>query len=57
MSPPPTIRQREALDRALRNRRPWRPDFRGGVGLDRMLVALCVAVPVLALAIVQWGGR
>ena len=31
------------------------PDSRDG-GLDAMLVAMCVAVPVVALAIVWFGG-
>ncbi len=35
--------------------KPWKPDFRDGLGLERMLIALCIAVPVLALLIVKCG--
>ena len=53
---PLTIRQREALDRLLATKFP-RADFRDGLGLDRILIALCIAVPVFALAVIEWGGR
>lgn len=53
------LRVRERLERHCKThpRRPWGQDFRDGKGLDWMLGACCVAVPLLALAIILWGGR
>lgn len=48
------IRAREALNRWARQR-VWRPDYRDS-GLERMLIAVCIAVPVLALLIHRCGG-
>ena len=57
MGAEPTLRQREKLGTDCERRpRPWKPDFRDGEGLDRMLIAVCIASPLLAIAILLWGG-
>lgn len=48
------IRAREVLARWARQR-AWRLDYRDG-GLDRMLIALCIAIPIVALLIHRCGG-
>lgn len=52
-----TIKQREALERLDRiaHLTPWRPDFRG-TGLEWMLGAICIAVPIAALLLFACAG-
>ena len=49
-----TIDQREALER-FAHLAPWRPDFRG-TGLEWILGAICIAVPIFALLLHACGG-
>lgn len=54
MSRRQTIKQRESLER-FAHLAPWRPDFRG-TGLEWMLAAICIAVPVLTLLLFACAG-
>lgn len=50
-----TIRARLILNRWAQQR-AWRPDYRDGRGIEWMLAALCVAIPLAVLVLYRCGG-